>query len=76
MHENPVHKPLANFADFLPNKSCSEYVGQECQEAMPSIRKYVKILLREAALVATSILDAGFNKNLRPPLVFALVSPR
>ena len=71
--EAPVHKPLDSLADFRPLKSCSEYILQDCVEALPGFLQYAETLVRESRLVASSILDTGLDKGLDPSRLFALV---
>jgi hypothetical protein len=68
-----VYKPLDSLDDFTPVKTCAEYVLQDCVRALPDFSKFAETLVRESKLVASSILDAGLNKNLDPTRVFALV---
>ena len=68
-----MHKPLDSLENFQPTKTCSEYILQDCAEALPEFKKFAPTLVRECTLVATSILDVGLNRGLGPPSVFALV---
>ncbi len=68
-----MYKPLDNLSDFRSLKTCSDYILQDCVKGLPVFQDHAEILVRESQLVASSILDAGLNKGLDPPLVFAQV---
>jgi hypothetical protein len=46
--ESPVFKPLGLSPDFVPQKSCLEYVQDECARALPEIRPLVQALVQAA----------------------------
>ncbi len=46
--ESPVFKPLGLSSDFVPQKSCLEYVLDECARALVEIRPHVQALVRAA----------------------------
>jgi hypothetical protein len=46
--ELPIFKPLGLASDFVPQKSCLEYVLDECARALPVIRPHVQALVQAA----------------------------
>ncbi len=44
--DSPVFKPLGLSPDFVPQKSCLEYVVEECTRALPEIRLHVQALVQ------------------------------
>ncbi len=71
--EFPVYKPLDSLKNFKPIKTCAEYILQDCVLVLPGFLKFAETLVLESKRVASSILDAGLNKDLDPTRVFALV---
>jgi hypothetical protein len=43
--ESPVYRPLGLSPNFVPQKTCLEYVRDECADALPEIRPYVPALI-------------------------------
>ncbi len=43
--ESPVYRPLGLSPYFMPQKTCLEYVRDECADALPEIRPYVPALI-------------------------------
>ena len=39
------YKPLGLIAGFKPNKTCREYVEQDCAEALPAFRLHAQALV-------------------------------
>ena len=44
----PVFRPLGLSADFVPHKSCLEYLLDECARALPEIRPHAQALAQAA----------------------------
>ncbi len=46
--ELPVFRPLGLASEFVPQKSCLEYVLDECARVLPEIRPHVQALVQAA----------------------------
>jgi hypothetical protein len=61
--ESPVFKPLGLSPDFVPQKSCLEYVQDECARALPEIRPHVQALV-QAAREVTRLVRPRHGTNM------------
>jgi len=71
--ESPVFKPLGLSSNFVPQKSCLEYVQDECARAIPEIQPHLQALIQAAREVASSLLDLGRGGDLDPQRLIAVV---
>jgi hypothetical protein len=55
--EVPQYKPLSLMEDFIPEKTCKEYVEQDCAEALPEFRPHSRALVRFGCEVSLCIMS-------------------
>ena len=55
----PVFKPLGLSPDFVPQKSCLEYLLEDCARALPEIRLYAQALAQAAREVICTSTARG-----------------
>ena len=65
----PVFKPLGLSPSFVPQKSCLEYLLDECVRALPEIRPYAQALAqvaREVSCASEGMGPAPHVRGIRP----------
>ncbi len=63
----PVFKPLGLSPDFAPQKTCLEYLLDECVRALPEIRQYAQALAQAAREVRRASEGTGSGSSPAPP---------
>jgi hypothetical protein len=65
-----VFKPLGLSADFVPHKSCREYLLDECARALPEIRPHAQALAQTAreVMCASAARGNGFGSQSSLPV--------